>query len=236
MALPPFQKLYSPTSELFTRGQDNVAESLRVLGTKSLLITDESALFLEATVTVPTDWVTPTLLNSWVDFGGSLATVQYRKAADGSRVDGKGTATGGTGMSTAVYAIPAAYRPAADLGFATVSNSAFAFFEVRSGGNVFTLGGSTSDYALNFSFTPADRNPVPLSCWPIQIPCALSARPNAVLLAEARQTGTNTYVSAGNPDWEWSSQAGQNFLVVRNVPFLPPSATYDLTFAVFGVT
>lgn len=53
-------------------------------------------------------WQTPTLLNGWVDYGGTHATAQYRREA-GNLVRVKGLVKGGTHRN--VFALPSAYIP-----------------------------------------------------------------------------------------------------------------------------
>lgn len=234
MALPPFQKLNTPDSA-FSRGQDNAAEPWRVLLTKQLLISGETALFLERTVTVPSDWTAVSVFaNSWVNYDTATNPgAQYRMAVDGM-VEIYGVIRSGT-VGSAAFTLPAAYRPAQRVNFACVANSLFGLVYVDNNGEVVPAVGTNTyfDFGL-FRFAAADRAPVPASCWPVQIPCSLKARPTGVFMAEARETGNNAYVAAAHPDWDWESIQGQNFVIIRNVPLLPPDATYDLTFLVTG--
>lgn len=63
-------------------------------------------------------WLNATLENSWVNFGGSFATAQYRKI--GSLVELRGVIKDGTSTDgTTMLTLPAGYRPAATLIFAT---------------------------------------------------------------------------------------------------------------------
>jgi hypothetical protein len=56
-------------------------------------------------------WTAPTLLNSWVNFGGSQATAGYYKDAF-NRVHLKGFIKDGTAtISTPLFVLPAGYRP-----------------------------------------------------------------------------------------------------------------------------
>jgi hypothetical protein len=236
VALRPFQKLNAKGEELFSRGQDNVAESLRALGTKKLLISGESVLYLEAEVTVPTDWQGVTFGTDWTQWGTD--TVLYRKSADGSRVELWGMAdSNGAGVATTIFTLGAAYWPAGPEVRITNANSTIARVDVTTAGVVtYVTGDRTQWFNLaGIWFEPADRTPLAASCWPIQIPCNLKTRPDAVVLASAVEQASGDAVCAANPDWDWETQAGQNFLIINNVPFLPP-ATYDLTFAVLGVT
>lgn len=60
---------------------------------------------------VSTEWTALTLSNSWVDFGGSLETAQYRKHLGGI-VQLKGTIKDGTiTAGTVITTLPAGFRP-----------------------------------------------------------------------------------------------------------------------------
>ena len=65
-----------------------------------------------------TAWVTPTLLNSWADYIDAFdqQVIQYRKVGDIVHIRGAGT-----GVSGAVFMLPAGYRPPATLVFPVVS-------------------------------------------------------------------------------------------------------------------
>lgn len=233
MPLPPPQKLNTKDVSL-SRTEDNTAETLRVLSSKQYLITGETALFLTATVTVPTDWVAVTAFsNAWVNFGATNEAAAYRKTADGSRVEINGCIRSGVIGATA-FTLPAAYRPTLNYGFAVASNGAYGQLDVGSTGAVSPSVGSNVYFYLAGWWRPADTAPIPASCWPVRLACALPARPNAVLLAEAIETGSGARVVAANPDWDWETQQGVNFVIINNVPLLPPAATYDLTFLVLG--
>lgn len=57
-------------------------------------------------------WIAPTLLNSWVNFGGGYSTVGYRKV--GSLVTIRGLVKGGvTTDGTEIFTLPAGFRPPA---------------------------------------------------------------------------------------------------------------------------
>lgn len=86
-------------------------------------------------------WVSPTLLNSWANAGGSLATVQYSQDPDGM-VNLKGSATGGL-TATVMFVLPDGLRPTATRVFVALSNNALAFVTIDQSGNV-TLFGSNS--------------------------------------------------------------------------------------------
>lgn len=238
MGLPPFQKLYQPGDELFSRSQDNVDTVLRTIQGKQFLITGESALFLEATVTVPSDWTLiadASMTFGWVNFNTATnPQVQYRKTPDGM-VELFGVIKSGT-VGLSAFTLPTGYRPSLLINPSCTSNAAFGVVTIKADGTVVPAAGSNVyfDFGL-FRFAASDRTPVPLSCWPIQIPCMLATEPNGVFIASAVETSSGNYVVSGNPDWTWSTISGQNFINIRNVPFLPPEKTYDLTFLVCGV-
>ncbi len=237
MPLPPFRKLNAADDELFSRGQDNAAEPWRVLAGKQLLITGESVLFLEKTVAVPSDWTAVTAFtNGWVNYDTSTNPgAQYRKTVDGM-VEVFGVIKNGV-VGNAAFTLPTGYRPGLGVLFSVVSNGAFGLVSIQADGAVVPAVGNNAYFDFGMMrFSSSVRTPAPASCWPIQIPCALKTRPNGVIVSEARETASNAYVAAGLPDWDWDTQQGQNFVVIKNVPFLPPGVSYNLTFAVFGVT
>lgn len=65
-------------------------------------------------------WITPTLANGWVNFGGGYATVQYMRK--NGMVYVKGLAKSGT-LNATIFTLPPGYRPAEHRNFASVTNS-----------------------------------------------------------------------------------------------------------------
>jgi hypothetical protein len=82
-------------------------------------------------------WQTPTLLNSWVNFGAPYTSAAYYKDTIGV-VRLKGMVKSGT--TTTVMTLPVGYRPDATLRFASVYNGAFGYVQVDSSGNVTASG------------------------------------------------------------------------------------------------
>ena len=82
-------------------------------------------------------WTVPTLLNSWVDFGGVYQTIRYRKDASGvvwlQGMIKDGTKAGGT----QVMSLPAGYRPDKTLILsATNSTKTYCDLSIQSDGSV----------------------------------------------------------------------------------------------------
>jgi hypothetical protein len=63
-------------------------------------------------ITVPSGWQTPTLLNSWVNYGPGALSLRYR--LNGDRVEIEGTIKGGTPDSVA-FNLPIGFRPTSGL-------------------------------------------------------------------------------------------------------------------------
>jgi len=96
-------------------------------------------------------WVTPTLLNSWVDFGGAFATAQYRKDSFGV-VHLKGLIKDGTTTSaTVLFTLPTGHRPTLQRVFVTSTSTAgtSARVDVEADGDVSIQSGSATYLSLD---------------------------------------------------------------------------------------
>lgn len=91
-------------------------------------------------------WITPTLSGTWVDYGAPWQGAGYRKL-NNEVVELRGLVRSGT-IGTAIFVLPAGFRPAADEYFAVNSNGAFGTVSVDSSGNVTPQVGSTSYVSL----------------------------------------------------------------------------------------
>ena len=104
---------------------------------------------------VVTSWITPTLLNSWVNFGSGFQSARFRRLISG-QVEIQGLVTAGTGPASTVFTLPVGYRPAAALVFATIANNAIARLDVEADGDVrWQAGGTNAFLSLNCTFHPA---------------------------------------------------------------------------------
>ena len=94
-------------------------------------------------------WVAPTLLNAWVNFGGTFANAAYWKDQYGV-VHLRGSVRAGA-IGSDIFVLPATgnYRPSADLVFAVPSNSAFGSVTVKANGSVTPLIGSNAIFSLD---------------------------------------------------------------------------------------
>lgn len=115
----------------------------------SLLEQDADRLVLGATGS-SSAWTAPTLVNSWVNYGGTLCTARYRKIGD--RVEIEGFVKSGT-IGASVFTLPVGYRPPLDIPFAVHSNIAFGSLVVKAGGTVEAQSGSNTSFGLNCSFS-----------------------------------------------------------------------------------
>lgn len=85
---------------------------------------------------------TPTLLNSWVNYGSTYRTAGYWKDIQG-QVHLVGMVAGGTpGAGSIVFTLPEGYRPDKDEIFVSVGNAAFAQIIIRTSGMVIIYIGS----------------------------------------------------------------------------------------------
>jgi len=92
-------------------------------------------------------WITPTLLNSWVNFGGGYSTVGYYKDSLGI-VHVKGIVKSGTAVG--IFVLPAGYRPVEILRLPTFTNGVFGWISIDTAGDVNAGGGySNVSFALD---------------------------------------------------------------------------------------
>ncbi len=103
------------------------------------------AVVVEADVPDDTGWVTPTLANAWVDYGGFFATPGYR------RINGvvhlKGLVKDGT--ASTIFTLPSDCRPNGNRIFSVVANNAFGRVDVQTDGLVNFGPGSNAFVALD---------------------------------------------------------------------------------------
>lgn len=97
-------------------------------------------------------WVTPSLSNSWTDFGSGYQGARYCKDALGW-VHVEGLVKDGSPDTATIFTLPAGYRPAGSLIFASWNASGAARITVGSDGQVScNTGGGSSFQGINCSF------------------------------------------------------------------------------------
>jgi hypothetical protein len=95
-------------------------------------------------------WIAPTMLNAWVNFGGSDAAAGYMKD-DFGWVNVKGRIKSGTIGQTA-FTLPAGYRPLETQRFTVSSNGAFGEVIINSDGTVVPQVGSNVSFNVQIRF------------------------------------------------------------------------------------
>lgn len=78
-------------------------------------------------------WVAPTLTNSWANYGGAATEAGYRRVGD--VVEVRGVVKSGT-VNTAIFNLPAGFRPATDTVFAVPAGPGGARLDVGWTGDV----------------------------------------------------------------------------------------------------
>ena len=94
-------------------------------------------------------WIAPTLLNSWVNYGGGYANAGYWKDSHGV-VHLRGLVKSG-GTASTIFTLPAGYRPAANELFLVASGTTptFAQIAIDTAGGVVFLNGSNGYVSLS---------------------------------------------------------------------------------------
>ena len=105
----------------------------------------------EKVVSTGTDtaFTAPTLLNSWVNFGGGETNAGYRINADGL-VTLEGVVKNGSSASAIIFTLPVGYRPATFVDLVGISNEVICKIQIAATGAVKNaVGGSTAWVSLN---------------------------------------------------------------------------------------
>lgn len=105
--------------------------------------------------TVVGSWQTPTLLNSWVQYGGGYSVPRYRKDVDGT-VYIEAMITGGTAGT--MFNLPAGYRPSSHHIFNCYSAGGSYRLDVKSTGDVVMFGTITAWHSVLVSFNIRDSS------------------------------------------------------------------------------
>jgi hypothetical protein len=120
-------------------------------GTQAVVARGMSTSYLSANVSYIANngavtWVTPSILNGSVNYGGPFTTFQYGKTSDGV-VMLKGLIKGGTMTNgTRVFNLPQGFRPATRQLLSGVSYDAHARIDVAPNGDVFIMDGGNTNW------------------------------------------------------------------------------------------
>jgi hypothetical protein len=102
------------------------------------------------TTTYPdTNWITPSLINGWVDYGGGFSPPQYRRINNTVHIQGlvkDGTIYG------SIFTLPDGFRPPRRLIFNTMANSASARYDIYADGSCVHQSGSTAWFSICCTF------------------------------------------------------------------------------------
>lgn len=101
-----------------------------------------------------TGWNAAILGNGWVNYGGTFAPARYRRKAGIVYVQGL-IMNGTIGSAVASFVLPAGYRPAATLIFASSGSGGLTRTDVDTNGNIFMNSGANGYWPINMVF-PAD--------------------------------------------------------------------------------
>ena len=117
---------------------DNTSDANKPLSTVT-----QAALNLKANK-VQKAWLTPTLINGWVAFGGAEDGPTYYKD-DFGNVKLRGVVKSGT-LSVSMFKLPTGYRPAKNKYFAVISNNVPGFVLIDPSGGVIPLAGTSNTF------------------------------------------------------------------------------------------
>lgn len=92
-------------------------------------------------------WIDVVFVNSWVNAGGGIATVQYYKDLS-NRVWLKGSMGSGT-LNTTAFTLPAGYRPTTAHIFPAYANGAFGYVTVAATGDVQVFAASNALFSVD---------------------------------------------------------------------------------------
>jgi hypothetical protein len=93
-------------------------------------------------------WTAPSLLNSWVNFDSGTYTLTGYYRDPSGRVHLRGNLKNGT-INTAMFTLPANYRPQYKQRFVCVSNGALGIIEVDTSGNVTCTTGNNTYVSID---------------------------------------------------------------------------------------
>jgi hypothetical protein len=152
---------YNSTGVLVRFDGESIASSRRYKAThpvfvnmRVLMTRAGSTWVVNGDVDGSPDWIAPTLLNSWGNYGGIWETAGYRRVAGVVYI--RGLVTGGA-VSSVIFNLPAGYRPSSDAHVPAMGQgSSFSPINIFANGNVTQNAGATGYISLRTIPFPAD--------------------------------------------------------------------------------
>lgn len=182
-------------------------------------------------ITTQDDWIAPTLINSWVNFGGTTPPAGYRKV--NGHIEMRGAIKNGT-IPAAAFVLPVGFRPRHYIWVAEASNSAFGFMTVSGNGSVNISAGNNAWFTLTSYLEAADTSPVPNPIFPVTFKHGLkgTARPMLVLATNIQDLTSKTAGPHVSSPVSW--QVSGDSIRIEDLPILNANRHYRVTFLVLG--
>lgn len=156
-AMASFQAVAAPAMTIHA---DGLTKSLQFLGSPSAYLFDKSVIPAQpGTPSTPESWHPMTLVNGWINQGGTNVVGKYRLVASPpDSVEITGVINGGAATSPVFFTLPAGYRPASQQPACdTVSTGhAAGFLQCDTAGNLTVQAASTAAVWLFHGFVSLD--------------------------------------------------------------------------------
>lgn len=185
-------------------------------------------------ITTKDDWIAPTLLNSWVHYGGTFSVPGYRKTNGHTELRGM-VKSGTISSSLPVFVIPVEYRPQYGRHFAIASNAAFGMVQVvPATGYILPQTGSNVYMDIEVQFECADPAPVPNPIFPVTFKHGLKGTAKPMLVLATDVLDVTASASGQHVSTTVSWQPSGDSVRIEDLPGLEPNRHYRVTFLVLG--
>ena len=199
---------------------------------KGLNVTENlNVVVKDITVRTPAQvWITPTLLNSWVNYDAGVETHAAYRIDDDGMVHVKGLVKTGTPPAV-IFTLPVGYRPPGHIVFSTVSNESFGVLRVLSDGSITPSVGSATWFSIGeVAFTalaPAATPAFVGGDWPLLVDSGQQSPILDVKLGSVQDLKGNTNLSHGAAGVHWEpGPAGK--VIIRRITRLAPERSYKI--------
>ena len=225
---------------------NQLSTGLTSVFTNQLTFTENMAATIipNVRVTIPEpSWVAvSSFLNAWINYSVSGYEPAGYRILPGGMVQLKGLVEGGTWAFTStgrIFQLPAGYRPAKQIGFATEGGAVAAVGRVDADGYVYA--GYTSVATPTFFFLDGVSFQAATPCamppaftgegWPIRVFHRLPERPRVVLPVGVFDETPSEGFSIGAPSIDWD-HVGDNAIRIKAIHGLTPGRTYKINLLV----